>query len=78
MKTGLLTILPDKNEVIKVNSPLGDAESRVLANSTVEYLESMGYKNVMGYQVVYTKPLYDQSYSRDSDSVTIEIGPPSN
>lgn len=75
IKNDLLNILPDKDEVIDVKSPLGDSESRSFAKSIEEYLHSMGYKNAIGSQVVSSKPFFDITYWRDSNSITLRIGP---
>ncbi len=77
LKTNILNLLPNKDEAIQIESPIGHMESITLAKKVVDFLKSCGYKDVHGIDVIRPIPFYDLTYSRDTSAIRILIGPQS-
>ena len=71
----LLSFLNSKDEMIDINSIMGDAESFKFANQINDFLKSQGFKKVHGVnQSVFDKPVVGQFMDRDKSGVKILIG----
>ncbi|NCI47437.1 hypothetical protein [Sediminibacterium soli] len=71
----LVSLLPEKNEKIKVTCIMGSSEAFEFANEIVDFLKSRGYTKVDGVnQAMYSKPVVGKFLNRDSAGVEIIIG----